>query len=154
MDTFPLWLLSPSSLLLLPSAPISSRLCGSTQELLKAFEEGCLPPDSRASGVIERERPLGEVGGVTEVDENGIPITLAIMVRNYPLVRPAVTYCPFSTATYLQPCDRGWQRWCEMRTFVYEVHISNEMVLFPSLGSTLYWAHTKLLHREYERELR
>lgn len=100
--------------------------------------------------------------------------TLAIMVCNYPLVRPTIAFCPFSVATYPQPCTPEWQQRCEMRTFVYELHVSNEMVLFPSLGSTLYWvcsffwpsrciercrgltqgfvvwqAYSKLLHRQY-----
>lgn len=75
--------------------------------------------------------------------------TLAFMVSNCPLLRPTIKYCPFSIKTYPQPCSWLWQQRCEMRTFVYEVHSSNELVLFPSLGSTLYWAYSKLLHREY-----
>lgn len=61
-------------------ASVASReevsLCGITPERLKAYEDGEEPPPSAPSyhGPIERERPIGEIGGVMEVDGSGIPI--------------------------------------------------------------------------------
>ena len=47
---------------------------------------------------------------------------LEIMVPNYPLVRPQVTFCPFTTSCVPRSSDWQWRRACDARYFSYEVH--------------------------------
>jgi hypothetical protein len=69
---------------------------------------------------------------------------VSLLVPNYPLLRPTVTFCPFTTAATPQAGDGWWQSACDARFFLYEVHASNAFVLFESVGSTLYWAFCKV----------
>ena len=72
-----------------------------------------------------------------------------IMVPNCPMYRQKIAFCPFTTSTQMHMDDYVWQDACNARYYLYEVHPSDTFVTFTSIGSTLYWAFLKLLHREY-----
>ena len=75
--------------------------------------------------------------------------TIHILVPNYPMVRPAISFCPFTVSTVPDMFNMEWQYSCHARYFLYEVHPCDQFVTFNSIGATLYWAFLKLLHREY-----
>ena len=75
--------------------------------------------------------------------------SIHIMVPNCPMVRPKVSFCPFTTCTVNDMDNIDWQYSCNARYYLYEVHPSDTFVLFTSIGATLYWAFLKFLHREY-----
>ena len=75
--------------------------------------------------------------------------SIHLLVPNCPMVRPKVSFCPFTTCTVNDMDNMIWQYSCNARYYMYEVHPSDTFVSFTSIGATLYWAFLKLLHREY-----
>ena len=65
--------------------------------------------------------------------------TKFLLVANYPHMRPKIALCPFSIETVPEPTDLNWQHTCATRVYLYEIHVSQAFVIFPSLGGALYW---------------
>lgn len=76
-------------------------------------------------------------------DESG---AREVLVPSYPIGRPQFELLPFSTLTLPRPRGRGRTVQC----YTFRVHASQHTLEFRSLGGMLYYAHAKLLARDYE----
>ena len=76
---------------------------------------------------------------------------LELFVPNYPLKRPKVSICPFTTSCVAVGSDPKWLRRCDARYYSYPIHPGNSFVAFPSVGAALYWGYRKLMSRDYHQ---
>ena len=71
------------------------------------------------------------------------------LVPTYPVLRPTIKACPFTSR--LVP-DRGnveWQLNCATRHFLYPIHASQSFVQFPSWASAVHFTMYALMRRDY-----
>jgi len=79
---------------------------------------------------------------------------LALLVPAVLPVRPLIRSEPFSTEIMFDRTNRAWLNNCEVRHYLYPVHLSRGFLFTPTFASTLYLLLLRMMHRRYDEVFR
>lgn len=71
------------------------------------------------------------------------------LVPTYPVVRPTIKACPFTSRLVPDRGNQQWQNSCATRHFIYPIHTSQSFVQFPSWASAVHFTMYALMRRNY-----
>jgi hypothetical protein len=72
-----------------------------------------------------------------------------ILLPTYPVIRPKIKACPFTSRLVPDRSNLDWQRICATRHFIYPVHDSGKFIKFPSWASSVHFTKFAMMRRDY-----